>query len=150
MLLYHFNLGFPLLGPEATLDVDMEETVPHDALSASEMATWHRYGPPQADYMERNYWHRPRADAQGMVDVRLSNPASNLALCWRYRLKELPVLLQWKNLSRGAYVAGVEPCNTHGMTGPAAPASEEHLPHLAPGETRHTTIDLEIVDLTAA
>ena len=144
---YHFNLGFPLLNADTRLNVEVSETVPHDDVSERGLAHWRTMQPPTPGWQQQNFWHTPVPDEQGRVTVLLESPALGLALRWRYSNRWLPYLLEWKSMAEGAYVLGIEPGNTRGVSGRGAVRDLADLPHLAPGERRHYVIDVEVVEL---
>ncbi len=146
MLLYHFNLGFPLLSEAAQLQVEVTETSPRDATAAAGLADWRRFQAPTAGYREQVFRHLPVADGEGGVTVELSNPVLGLGLRWRYLQASLPHLFQWKMMGQGTYVLGVEPANSSGMGGRAAARSGGDLPYLSPGESRRYELEVEVIE----
>ncbi|NLE43870.1 MAG: aldose 1-epimerase family protein [Chloroflexi bacterium] len=145
MIAYHFNIGYPLVSEDSRLIAEVEMTIPHDEESARGLNAWHELQPPTAHYTEQNFWHMPTSRGDGSVQVELVNPALGLGLRWSYLQHELPVLLQWKMMGEGLYLMGIEPCNTTGATGNAA-VEPEALLHLAPQESCHYGIDIEVID----
>lgn len=146
MILYHFNLGFPLLSEDTQLRVEVEETVPRDADAEAGLAEWMSFQPPTPGYREQVFRHVPVADADGKVRVKVENPALGLGLRWTYDKTNLPHLFQWKMMGQGTYVLGVEPANSSGMKGRAAARESGDLPYLLPGESRCYELELEVVE----
>jgi len=144
MILYHFNLGYPLLGETAHLQVKVEKTSPRDAEAEVGLADWMNFQPPTQDYREQVFYHTPVADAAGQIRVELRNPARGLGLRWTYQQADLPHLFQWKMMGQGTYVLGVEPANSSGMAGRAAARAGGDLPYLAPGESRRYALEVEV------
>jgi hypothetical protein len=145
MLLYHFNMGFPLVGEQTRLVLESEETLPRDATAQSGLAEWDRFQSPQPGYQEQVFIHRPVAVKNGLASVELHNPQMGLGVRWTYKTAELPYLMEWKMMGEGAYVLGVEPANCNGLGGRAATRALGQLPILEPGENRGYNIDLEIL-----
>jgi hypothetical protein len=146
MILYHFNIGFPIVDVGSRLQVEVERTIPHNGRSEEGIGAWRETQPPTAGYREQNFWHVPVADDDGKVHVELQSPGAGLAVRWTYDKAPLPYLLQWKEMREGVYLMGVEPCNTIGVEGPAGiPVSE--VPRLGPGESVRYAIDVEIAEL---
>lgn len=143
MLLYHFNLGFPLISAEAELRLETEETVARDEDAEAGLGSWGRFEEPTAGYREQVFRHRPAAES-GIVTVEVLNPAVGLRLGLSYRLEELPHLFQWKMMGRGTYVLGIEPANSSGIEGRAAAREREDLPFLEPGETRSYGLSVDL------
>jgi hypothetical protein len=77
MLLYHINLGWPVLAETSRLvgpGAPGEPPEPHDAGAMEGIEAWDRFAAPTPDFTERSYYHRPRADADGWAEARLENP----------------------------------------------------------------------------
>ncbi|MFD2094159.1 aldose 1-epimerase family protein [Blastococcus deserti] len=136
MILYHVNLGWPLLDEGATLRLPSAEVVPRDEDARAGVHEWDSFGPPTHPFPEQVFRHRLSA---GSTEVRavLSNPRLGLALAMTFDPRELPHLFQWKMLGSGAYVLGLEPANCPVIEGRATARSTGALPVLEPGESRH-------------
>jgi len=147
MILYHFNLGFPLLSEDAQLFIDAAETTPRDAEAAAGADAWMRFQPPTAGYQEQVFRHRPKADESGKVQVEVRNPRLGVGLRLRYDNTNLPYLLEWKMMGEGMYVLGIEPVNCGVMEGRAAARAQGALPMLEPGESRKYELAIELFTL---
>lgn len=147
MILYHFNLGFPLLSEDAELTVDAMETAPRDAEAAAGAEAWMRFQPPTAGYQEQVFRHRPKADVEGKVQVEVRNQRLGLGLRLSYDNANLPYLLEWKMMGEGMYVLGIEPANCSVMDGRAAAREQGDLPYLEPGESRQYELTIELFTL---
>ncbi len=145
MLLYHFNLGFPLVSEHTRLQLQAEETLPRDAAAQAGLADWSNFQPPTPGYQEQVFIHRPAAAPNGLATVELHNPQMGLGLRWMYKTADLPYLMEWKMMGEGAYVVGVEPANCNGLGGRAATREMGQLPLLAPGESRSYQIEVEVI-----
>ncbi len=119
-MLYHVNLGWPVVAPETRLVMPLERTVffahdPHTAaIGPIEQAA------PQAGFREQVYEHALKRQADGLVSVMLSNPAfkglpgtTGLGFRMTYDGKAMPAFYQWQNLHEGDYVIGIEPATCH-------------------------------------
>lgn len=141
-VLYHCNLGYPLLHPDSELLVESEVT-PRDEAAAAGLATYNRFHEPVADYPEQVFYHQPVADEDGYGSATLRNRTLGLGLRLRFRLAELPNLIQWKMMQRGTYVLGLEPANCW-VEGRAADRARGILRFLEPGEQVELALDMEI------
>lgn len=144
MVLYHCNLGFPLLDADSQLAINASETVARDAVAEAGLAEWGRFQPPTAGYAEQVFRHLVTPDADSMASATLHNPALNLGLTIRYSHDTLPHLFQWKQMGQGAYVLGLEPANSSAIEGRAVARQRDDLPYLEPGETRRYLLHFEI------
>jgi hypothetical protein len=145
MLLYHFNLGFPLVSEDTRLRLQSEETLPRDAIAQSGLADWDRFQSPTPGYQEQVFIHRPVATEDGLTTVELHNSQMGFGLRWMYKTAELPYLMEWKMMGAGAYVVGIEPANCNGLGGRAATREMGVLPLLMPGESRGYHLAIEVL-----
>lgn len=139
MLLYHVNLGWPLLDEGAVIDAGVREVISRDEDAAAGLADWNLIGPPEAEAREQVF--------QGVVEgdegvVSLVNERRGLALDLRFSSETLPWLNVWKLLRSRNYVLGIEPTNTPALGGRAAARAAGILPRLEPGESRRMTLEL--------
>lgn len=142
MLLYHCNLGFPLLNADAQLKINAAKTVPRDAVAEVGIDRWNQFQPPTPGYAEQVFRHEVIPDGDGMASATLQN--ADLSLTIRYSHDTLPHLFQWKMMGQGAYVLGIEPANSTAIAGRAVARERGDLPHLEPGETRRYRLRFEI------
>ena len=110
-LLYHINLGTPLLGDGAVVEAPIAELAPKDALAASEIEDWNRYGEPESGYNERVYFAKLVADDSNESTVMLRDAASTHGFAVNINTTGLPRFIVWKNTGdeRDGYVTGLEP-----------------------------------------
>lgn len=147
MILYHFNIGFPMLCEESVLSIEADLTEPRDEVAAEGLDKWDRFQTPTPGYSEQVFHHMPAADRNGLVGVELVSPALGMGLRWTYSREALPHLFQWKMMGEGAYVLGIEPANSSGIHGRAAARESGDLPYLAPGQSVTYDIALEVFEL---
>lgn len=110
-MLYHVNLGPPLLGPGSELVAAVEELAPRDAAACSDVPTWNRYVSPQGGRREQVHFARLRPAADGVATTMLVGPEGRNAVSLAWRADTLPCFSLWKNqggLADG-YVTGLEP-----------------------------------------
>ncbi len=143
MLLYHCNLGFPLLSAAASVDGDFSQIIPRDAEAEDGKERALGFDPPTAGYREKVYWLSPQPQSDGRASVSLVNPDTRLRLTLAYDLDALPCLTQWKQMGQGTYTVGFEPGNVYPL-GRAHYLAEGTLPLLAPGETRTFSLDFSV------
>jgi hypothetical protein len=134
MILYHANLGWPLVEDGAELVIPSTEVEPRDDVARSGLATWATLHPPIPGMREQVFLHRfPTADD---VIASITNRRLGLAAELRFHSSELPFLYQWKLLSEGTYVVGLEPANCPIVSGRSAARAAGELPVLKLGEQR--------------
>lgn len=139
MVLYHVNLGWPLLDERAELELPSREVGPRDADARAGAGRWHQIEEPQAGYREQVFGHDLRD--QGIARVAVDNPHVDTRLELRIDTATLPALHQWKMSGEGDYVMGLEPVNVNGFDGRAGARAAGTLPILRPGRSVAYSID---------
>ncbi|MDR2763461.1 MAG: aldose 1-epimerase family protein [Tannerella sp.] len=145
MLLFHFNIGYPLLDENAYLVVPSTTTTPRDAEAEAGIETWNRCRKPASDYREQVFYHDLKADNKGNTSVALINKTLNMGLALHFNRNQLSYFTQWKQMGEGEYVMGMEPCNCF-VDGRTAPRNKNVIDCLEPGETRNFDIVIELLD----
>ena len=146
MILYHFNVGYPLLDQDSQLRIDVEETIARDAEAEKGLDAWMSFQPPTAGYQEQVFRHIPRADENGWVQAELWNPKLEMGLRLSYASVHLPYMIQWKMMGQGMYVLGIEPANCGVFYGRPDARAQGVLPILQPGESRRYELRLDVID----
>ena len=135
MLLYHMNLGYPLLDDGAELLLDPVHT---EALSehTREDPDWRRMIPPIDGNEEYLYAHQVQPGPDGFVHAAVFNPRLGFGLELRYRSELLRYLIEWKCMRSGDYALGVLPstCKPIGRTAAAEAGQLTTLQPLEPVE----------------
>ncbi len=150
-LLYHINIGDPLLEAGATVTVPSRDIVPRDARSGALGANWNRYAAPEPGFPEEGFFFNPIADASGWSTAVLTNSRRNQAFAVRFKPDTLPWFTVWKNtmaLEEG-YVTGIEP----GVNLPNLRSYERdhgRLPQISPGESYRCDLQLVIANSSVA
>ena len=143
-LLYHVNLGPPLLGAGAEVVAAVEELAPRDAAAVPDVPTWNRYDAPQAGRGEQVHFARLRADAAGRATALLVAPGGERAAALSWTAPTLPCFTLWKNqggLADG-YVTGLEP-GTNYPNPRSFEESQGRVVTLAPGASVRFELAIE-------
>lgn len=113
-LLYHINLGPPVLGAGARVAGPFRTVCPRDARAAEGVASWPKYQGPTPGYAEQVYFMDFDAGA-GAVEVLLVDPSGSNAFAVRFDPAQLPCFTLWKNtqLEADGYVTGLEPATNY-------------------------------------
>jgi hypothetical protein len=146
MLLYHMNLGFPLISKDSTLVAAGHKVTPQNETAKAGIERWEQCEEPQTGFAEQVFYHEIPAGDDGMARIELKNPPLGIAFVLEYRVKELPYLVQWKQMGQGEYVVGLEPANCF-PEGQNAMRQKGMLRHIAPGEQVATRIKISVVEL---
>ena len=145
MLLFHFNLGYPLLDEDAELITSTAKLVPRTAEAKSGIDDYARLQPPTAGYAEQVFYHSLNSDAKGNTIVALINKKIELGVALRFNKNQLFNFTQWKQMGEGEYVLGLEPCNCY-VEGRLDAKNREKLEYLEPGEERQFDIGIELIE----
>ena len=146
MVLYHMNMGWPLVDDCAELVAADHIVMPRDDYGDKALAEWNKINPPVPNIPEQVLYHDLPADADGMCSVAIRNPARHVALEVSFRKKELPNFVHWKMNGAGEYVIGIEPANCY-PEGQNAMAKRGLLRHIEPGETVDTLVRVKLSDI---
>jgi hypothetical protein len=110
-LLYHCNIGAPLLEAGSRFAVPVREMAPISARAADGIDTLETYTGPTTGFAEQVYCFDPLADASGRTVAMLYNHKREKAIVLRFSRQQLPCFTVWKNTAalEDGYVTGLEP-----------------------------------------
>ncbi len=146
MLLYHCNLGFPLLSADAHLEGDFQSITPRDAEAEQGKENALSFDSPITGYKEKCYWLDPVVESDGKSSVSLVNPTAGLRLTLRYDKSQMPHLTEWKQMGQGTYALGLEPGNVLPL-GRAHYIEQNELSMIQPGESRTFSFEIAVSTL---
>jgi len=142
MILYHVNLGWPLIDETCEIEIPSIATVPRDEDARKGLDDWRRFGAPIRGFREQVFRHD--FDAGDDVVATVRNRKIGLQVDLRFSATTLPYLHQWKMSGEGTYVLGLEPSNSKTLLGRAAARANDQLLWLGPGESINYRIDFRI------
>jgi hypothetical protein len=147
MILYHVNLGYPVVADGATLITPPAEIVPRDAAAAAGLSERTSFPPPQDGFVEHVFRHELTETGATRVSASIVNPdfepTGGIGLTVSWDPRQLPRMWQWRMLGPGMYLTGLEPANC-GLAGRAAEREAGTLIELEPGESRRSGISIEV------
>ena len=108
MLLYHINFGYPLLSAESLVYNNAGSIKPMNDMSTD----FHHMMDPVDGRGEELYF---MSDLQDKACAMIYNPTLEMAAYVAWDTKNLPNMLEWKNMKSHDYVLALEPCNTCGL-----------------------------------
>lgn len=109
MILYHMNMGYPLLSETSRLYIPSAEVTPRNERAAEGLKDWGRMQKPEPKFEEQCYFHR----FQGEGLAAIYNPEVEKGLEIRFDPENLPYFTEWKMMGQRDYVLGLEPGNCH-------------------------------------
>jgi hypothetical protein len=150
MILYHFNLGFPLMSEETRLQFPSRRVTPRTP--AVPMEDYDKFQAPTVGYSERVYYHDELVTQDGKATAVVENPrfplpgaagTCVLALAVTFDTATLPHLVEWKMPGTQEYVLGVEPGNCY-PDGRVAERERGTLVTLQPGQAVTYNVELSL------
>lgn len=144
MMLYHFNLGYPLLDVGVRLAIPALETT-GSAGGRVSRETYATITGPASNPPEQVFYHRTIPAADGWVRLALLNPALGLGVQLSYVAAGLPFLVQWLSLADQVYALGLEPanCTTRGR---AEDRAAGNLQFIEPGDVRKYQLTVTVLE----
>lgn len=141
MLLYHINMGYPLLSENAVLDIPSATVTPRDAHAAKDLETWRQLLPPTPGFQEQCYFHSFEGEGRASV----YNPDIRKKLTLTFDKNTLDHFTQWKLMGYRDYVLGLEPSNC-ALAGRAALRQAGELKFLQPGQKQTYVVKVALTE----
>jgi hypothetical protein len=112
-LLYHINLGQPVLQAGSRIVAALDRLAPRDDRASQGVATWNRCEAPQPGFREQVYYSTPMVDENDWAEALLTNHDASLGYSVQFDARTLPCLNFWKNTAgvEDGYVLGIEPAS---------------------------------------
>ena len=152
MVLYHLNVGYPLLDEGTRLLAPIADVVmaAHGGEAYRRQGVGYRTMPgPRDGFAEQVWEHDLAADAQGRVPYAVVNDALGFGLAVEVAKAQLPTFTEWQHFGAGAYALGIEPGTNH-VPGHAFARERGELIVLKHGEERRYDLALRVLDGTGA
>src|SRR3954471_298379 len=111
-MLYHFNIGQPLLKPGAKISAPLGTVAPRTEVSAKEgIDTWNIMPPSRPGSAEQVYVCDLAADSAGETRVLVSGLEGDEGVSLQFNKRALPCFTLWRNTPAepDGYVVGLEP-----------------------------------------
>ena len=147
MLLYHLNLGYPVVAEGSIMSTPPAEIVPRDDAAASAIDQRADFPAPQDGFAEKVYRHELTPTDAETVSATVVNPGfeptGGIGVTVSWDPRELPRMWQWRMLGPGMYVTGLEPANCD-LAGRAAEREAGTLQLLEPGERQTFGVSVRV------
>lgn len=105
-ILYHTNLGYPLLTENGKIFANVKDVTPRNAHAKDLADKWNEIFPPEDDAEEVCYYIKPKDNT-----VRYVNEKTGRKFTLSYG-KEINKVIIWKSWQSGDYALGIEPTTT--------------------------------------
>lgn len=139
-ILYHMNIGYPLLDEDSVIAIPADEVVPRDAHAAEDIENWMHMQKPTPGYQERCYYHKFKKK-QGIASIY--QPKLNIGLSIHFDTEKLDGFIEWKMMGVRDYVLGLECANCY-PDGRKAARESGMLKFLNPGECKEYRVKVGI------
>lgn len=106
-ILYHCNMGYPLLSENAEVSIPSTEILPRNEHAREGIESCLKVEPPQRGYEEKCYYHT----LCGETTVSIYNRDIKKGLNMHFNADELTYFTEWKMMGEYEYVLGLEPGN---------------------------------------
>jgi hypothetical protein len=147
-VLYHWNLGPPLLEEGSRLVAPIKVMAPRDARAVEGLSHFDVYEGPEPGFAEQVYFFELLGDGpDGRTLVMLRDRAGDRALVLRFAKRQLPCFSLWKNTGglKDGYVTGLEPATNYPNPKPFEKQRQRVL-SLAPGARHVAETTLWVLD----
>lgn len=133
-VLYHFNIGYPLLSEKSIVKIPSFKIIPRNDHAATDVENWDVVRKPTPNYEEMCYYHFISEDDAGYRTVGIDNPEEGIGISISYRSPVLDRLVQWRMFGCGDYVMGLEPASCT-LAGVSDAVNNGSMKYIDPGET---------------
>lgn len=139
-ILYHCNMGYPLLSEKSEIDIPSKEVIARNEHSQSGIDKWNKAEPPQRDYEEMCFYHT----FDKLATASIYNPELKKGIRLTFDTSELKYFIQWKMMGENDYVMGLEPSNCK-LDGRDKMREQGILEFLEPEESKTQTLNFEFI-----
>ncbi len=143
VMIYHVNLGYPLLDTGAKMYFSAKHVEPQTEFAKQGMNKYSIVEEPEDCREEQCYYHTEQENPQNSFGM-LHNKKLGKAVVVRYNALQCPIMCEWKSMQSGDYALGLEP-TTSGTKGRAAIREQGILKELKGQES--CEFDLEFLFL---
>lgn len=143
-ILYHMNMGYPLLDEDSIITIPSAKVLPRDEHAAEDLENWMCMEKPQAGYQERCYYH-VFPDEKGLA--KIYQPKLKIGLEISFDAKSLDGFVEWKMMGMRDYVLGLE-CGNCYPDGRNVMRKTGMLKFLQPGEKKRYRVEICVRQLS--
>ncbi len=140
-ILYHMNMGYPLLDEDSIIEIPAYAVEPRNAHSAKDIDNCLQVIKPQAGYEEECFYHK--FEGQGKASIYQPKLGQGLEIL--FDASQLDAFTQWKMMGYRDYVMGLE-CGNCYPDGRDVMRQKGMLKFLAPGESKTYEVTVRMLD----
>ena len=110
-LLYHINVGQPVLQSGSMVHAAYRSLAPRDARATESIERWNQCEGPAIGYQEQVYFIDPVGDEHSWTEALLASADGAFGFAVHFDTRTLPCMSLWKNTAavEDGYVVGLEP-----------------------------------------
>lgn len=138
MVLYHFNIGYPLLSESSKISINSDSVYPRDSISSKGIDMFLKIDEPSDNKAEEVFYHNLNEE---VCFARIQNKTIGFEI--KFLKSQLPFFTQWKSMASGDYVMGFEPGNCH-VEGVIKEAENKTLESISPMHSKHINLDINL------
>ncbi|MBE5782515.1 MAG: DUF4432 family protein [Clostridiales bacterium] len=140
-ILYHMNMGYPLLDEDSVLSIANDGKVTARSQNARDhIDTWNQIEKPQPQYQERCYYHAMPKEGK----AALWQPKHKKGILLTWDKDNLDCFTQWKMMGIRDYVLGLEPGNCY-PNGRKEMREKGILKFIQPGQTVRYALQIDCI-----
>ncbi len=109
-ILYHMNMGYPLLDEDSVIDIPSSSVTARNEHAQEDIANWMHMQKPEAGYEERCYYHK---FAVGRGKAAIFQPKRYVGLEITADASALDAFVEWKMMGVRDYALGLEFGNSY-------------------------------------
>lgn len=144
MIMYHCNMGYPLLSENSVVTIPNNSVTPRNEHAAKFIDVALKMEKPQSGYEECCYYYDVKEN-NNLAKVGIYNPDVSKGLVMSFNKAQLPMFTEWKMMGKQDYVLGLEPANCT-PDGRNVLREKGTLKFLQPNETAETSVTFSFTD----
>ncbi len=144
LILYHCNMGYPLLDEGAEVMIPTLKVIPRDAEAEKGVDVYDQIIAPEAGWPEQCFMHE-MASKDGVTAVAIYNEKIGMGVKLEYSADTLDQFGEWKSMKARDYALGLEPSNCSFM-GRKYARENGILKTLKPGESKEYFVKFTVFE----
>lgn len=148
MILYHVNIGYPVVGNGSKLIEGRAEVTAWEENAKKGVENFNIFSDPIKGFKSEVYFHDIEADDDGNSNIAIINENFNggqgIGIWMKFNKDNLPYMIQWKQMGEGEYLCGIEPANSF-ISGRKVEREKGTLKFIEPGEKIKYRLEFNIL-----
>lgn len=141
-ILYHMNMGYPLLDEDSQIDVPAQTVTARDEHAQTDIENWMHMQKPTVGYQEMCYYHKFEGK-DGYASIY--QPKLNMGLEMLFDAESLDGFVEWKMMGVRDYVLGLE-CGNCYPDGRDVMRKTGMLKFLQPGASQKYEVKIRMIE----